>query len=189
MIPGLYEVFRHWADNGSVYILSDTHFGDADCKLMDPEWISPEKQISIINGIANRNDTFVCLGDVGDPSYASMIRAKKVLLLGNHDRAGLYRDIFNEIYDGPLFISPRILLSHEPVPGLPWCVNIHGHDHSGQIVFPADCRHLNLAANICGYTPVSLGKLIRNGLLSGIDDIHRITIDNATERKQKREHR
>ena len=24
----------------------------------------------------------------------------------------------------------KILLSHEPVYGLPWCLNIHGHDHS-----------------------------------------------------------
>ena len=35
MIPTLYEPFRHWADAGSVYILSDTHFDDKDCKLMN----------------------------------------------------------------------------------------------------------------------------------------------------------
>lgn len=32
MIASLYQVFRHWSDNGSVYIISDTHFDDSDCK-------------------------------------------------------------------------------------------------------------------------------------------------------------
>ena len=48
------------------------------------------------------------------------------------------------------------------------------------------CKHLNLAANVCGYTPVSLGKLIKDGILSDISSIHRETIDRATERKKLR---
>lgn len=51
MIPTLYEPFRHWSDGGSVYILSDLHFDDEDCKFMSPDWITPRKQLSIINGI------------------------------------------------------------------------------------------------------------------------------------------
>lgn len=35
-----------------------------------------------------------------------------------------------EIYTCPLFIADKILLSHEPVHGLTWCLNIHGHDHN-----------------------------------------------------------
>lgn len=35
MIPTLYDCFKHWAKSGSVYIISDTHFEDAGCKLMD----------------------------------------------------------------------------------------------------------------------------------------------------------
>lgn len=79
MIPTLYEPFRHWSDGGSVYILSDLHFDDVDCK------------------------------------------------------------------------------------------------------------RINLAANVCGYTPLNLGKIIKEGALSDIPGIHRITIDNATKRKQLRE--
>ena len=41
-----------------------------------------------------------------------------MLILGNHDRKKDYKDIFDEIYDGPLFIAEKILLSHEPVSGL-----------------------------------------------------------------------
>lgn len=74
MIPTLYEPFRHWSEGGSVFILSDLHFNDDDCKLMDPDWISPEEQISIIN-----------------KSVAK----------------GAYKDLFDEIYTGPLFIADK----------------------------------------------------------------------------------
>lgn len=178
MIATLYEPFRHWSESGSVYLLSDLHFGDPDCQKMDPDWVSPEEQVKIINEWVHRGDTFICLGDVGDPKYVPMIRAsKKVLILGNHDARGAYKEVFDEVYGGPVFVAEKILLSHEPVCGLSWCLNIHGHDHSGWVTFPEGCRHLNLAANVCGYTPVSLGKLIKDGILSGIDDIHRQTID------------
>jgi len=35
--------------------------------------------------------------------------------------------------------------------------------------------------------PVNLGKLIKDGIISDIDSIHRQTIDRAVEKKQKRE--
>ena len=49
------------------------------------------------------------------------------------------------------------------------------------------CKHINLAANVCGYTPLNLGKIIKDGILSDIPSIHRITIDGATMRKKLRE--
>lgn len=184
MILTLYEPFRHWSATGSVYILSDPHFADDDCKLMSPGWIEPEEQVEIINQTVMKNDTFVCLGDVGDPLYVKQINTrKKILLLGNHDKKKDYLDLFDEIYDGPLFIAEKIVLSHEPVYGLPWCLNIHGHDHNNVEAYKDGCKHLNLAANVCGYTPVNLGKLIKDGILSDIASIHRMTIDRATERK------
>lgn len=147
MIATLYEPFRHWSEGGSVYILSDTHFDDTDRKLMDPGWITPDEQLKIINSVVGKEDTFVCLGDVGNPKYIPMIKArKKILLLGNHDARGAYKDLFSEIYAGPLFISDKILLSHEPVYGLNWCLNIHGHDHSGIAVYcsPRDDRNFKI---------------------------------------------
>lgn len=182
MIPSLYTPFRHWAEHGSVYIISDTHFGDPDCKLMDPDWISPEEQLELINRAAHKCDTLVHLGDVGNAGYIQKVNARhKVLLLGNHDRRSDYKEVFDEIFEGPLFISSRILLSHEPVYGLPWCLNIHGHDHNGWEEYRTDCKHLNLAANVCGYTPMSLGRLIKEGIMADIPDIHRMTIDRASK--------
>ena len=58
LIPTLYEPFRRWSEGGSVFILSDLHFDDADCKLMDPTWISPEEQLAIINKRIAKGDTF-----------------------------------------------------------------------------------------------------------------------------------
>lgn len=185
MIQTLYKPFQHWSEKGSVYILSDLHFADADCKLMDLNWIEPEEQIKIINDMVMKNDTFICLGDVGTAKYLSEIKArKKILLLGNHDTRGAYMEYFDEIYTGPLFIADKILLSHEPIYGLPWCLNIHGHDHSNVEPYMEGCKHLNLAANVCNYQPVNLGKLIKSGILTDIPSIHRVTIDKAILKKE-----
>lgn len=74
----------------------------------------------------------------------------------------IYMGLFDEVYSGPLFISDKILLSHEPVFGLSWCLNIHGHDHSNMEKYADGCKHLNVAANVCDYTPVNLGQLIKD---------------------------
>ena len=181
MIECLYDCFKHWAANGSVYIMSDTHFEDADCLLMDPNLISPEKQIEILNAKIHKNDTLILLGDIGNPDWAKKIKGKKILVTGNHDVVHLYKNVFDEIYDGPLFIAPKILLSHEPIFGLNFCVNIHGHDHSGGMRYfdNMGCKHINVAENICGYTPINLKEEIKNGLISKTDDIHRLAINHA----------
>ena len=185
MISTLYEPFQHWSVGGSVYILSDLHFDDEDCKLMSSDWITPQEQLEIINKMVMPSDTFVCLGDVGKAEYIKEINArKKILILGNHDAKGKYRNYFNEIYTGPVFIADRILLSHEPVYGLSWCLNIHGHDHNGVEPYKEGCKHINLAANVCGYTPLNLGRIIKDGVLSDIPSIHRITIDAATAKER-----
>ena len=184
MIPSLYEPFRAWSATGSVFIISDTHFDDADCKYMDPAWITPDEHIVLMKKFVHRNDTLVHLGDVGNMEYLKNLPCRKVLITGNHDRgASYYRSVFDEVYDGPLFISDKILLSHEPILGLPWCMNIHGHDHSGVHI---DDMHINLASNVCGYKPLNLGRFIKNGGLSGVTGIHRVTIDDAASRKIER---
>lgn len=188
MIEQLYEPFRHWSNTGSVYIMSDPHFDDQDHLEMAPEWLKAEETLARINVVVKGGDTFVCLGDVGKPEYAKRIKAKKkILITGNHDdKPRIFKDIFDEIYTGPLFIADRILLSHEPVRGLEFCLNIHGHVHSQRDPFDDEGHYLNLAADMCDFTPVSLGKLIKQGVLSKITHIHRDTIDRAAERKSER---
>ena len=78
------------------------------------------------------------------------------------------------------------MLSHEPVYGLPWCLNIHGHDHNNIEPYKEGCKHINLAANVCGYTPINLGKIIKEGVLADVPSIHRMTIDRQVERGRKK---
>lgn len=188
MISSLYKTFQHWSDGGSIWIISDTHFEDKDCKYMDSNWVTPEEQVKIINNCVLKSDYLIHLGDVGNPKYMEFINAHyKVLLTGNHDRgAKYYKPYFDEIFDGPLFISDRILLSHEPI-SLPFVVNIHGHDHNNVEHYEEKCKHLNVAANVCNYTPINLGKIIKQGILADIPSIHRMIIDRATERKIKKD--
>ena len=92
--------------------------------------------------------------------------------------------LFDEVYTGPLMISEKIILSHEPIKNINWALNIHGHDHSNTEV--NDDYHLNLCAEHINYTPVCLKHIIESGVLKNIDSIHRITIDKATENKRKK---
>lgn len=96
--------------------------------------------------------------------------------------------LFDEVYEGPLFVSEKILLSHEPIK-LPFAFNIHGHDHSSWSSSIPDTHHLNVCAEHIDYTPVSLTSLIKNGIASKVETIHRDTINTATERKKKRENK
>lgn len=88
--------------------------------------------------------------------------------------------LFDEVYEGPLFISEKLILSHEPI-YLPYAFNIHGHDHSN---WHTDDRHLNVCAEHIDYYPINLDKEIKNGLLSKVESIHRQTIDRATLKKK-----
>ena len=185
MIKSLYTKFINWSCTGSVWMISDTHFEDDDCKYMDSNWITPEEHIVNINKMVMPVDTLIHLGDVGNAEWVDKIRARrKILITGNHDKLSEVRRHFHETFTGPLFIADRILLSHEPIFGLEgFCLNIHGHDHAG-IQYK---NHINLASNVCGYQPVSLGKLIKQGILSDVPNYHRLTIDEASNHNKYRE--
>lgn len=186
MIKCLYPPFQHWAEKGSVQIISDPHFDDFDCKFMNPNWITPEQHIEIINSCVHKNDTLICLGDVGNVKRFDAIKCKnRVLVTGNHDKGKtIYEPYFNEVYDGCVFISDKILLSHEPIWGLEeFCVNIHGHCHA-ETEINWRWGHVNLAADVANYLPYNLGQAIKNGLLKDTINYHRITIDLATEKKE-----
>lgn len=238
MIDGLYENFKFWSEGCSVWIISDTHFDDPDCKLIDENWVSPQKQVEIINKSVNAKDTLICLGDCGNTDYFKQINVNyKILIKGNHDgrsekykrnifyeyynpnmntideikniiaekypsfkyhieedyeysfpdlsyKVTLDNGLFDEIYDGPLFISKKLLLSHEPILGNPNCFfNIHGHEHKG-VKFSEN--GLNVAANVCKYKPVNLKQFIKDGHTSKIKDIHRVTVDKAIQERKER---
>ena len=187
MIKSLYPIFQKWSATGSVYIISDTHFNDPDCKFMNPLWIPATQAAKILTDKIRKPDMLIHLGDVGDSKYLTSLKCHKVLITGNHDVLSKVASTFDEVYNGPLFIADRILLSHEPIYGLEdFCINIHGHVHQGvHYLYNEEldrCTHINMASDVCNYIPMNLGKEIKTGLLKEVPNYHRITIDKATER-------
>lgn len=187
MIESLYDIVKHWSCGGSVYIISDTHFDDPQCKEVDPDWPSPKEHIALIRKYVTPFDTLIHLGDVGNPEYMDQIPCYKVLVMGNHDRISDCASHFDEVFDGPLYISKKLLLSHEKVYAK-GAVNIHGHHHCdkpGLIVDEnRESATVNMASDVCRYIPMNLGTAIKQGLSSVVKDIHRITIDNARLRSE-----
>lgn len=234
-IPGMYDLFNERWCKQTIWLISDTHFGDKELRDGIPSRPSDEELVKIINSKAGKKDTIIHLGDVGDVEYIKKLRGYKVLICGNHDlgatnykrevkrvvisysfnkeeafaqvrknypgyRIDLLAEgfngwvfeidncLFDEVYTGPLMVGEKLLLSHEPV-DIPWVFNIHGHDHYGH----ASKNHLNCCVDahkrIYGldWEPINMNQIMKTGLLSKTESIHRLTIDNATERKIKRE--
>lgn len=209
----LYEKFNNWYRGGRIFIYSDPHFADDEMQYIRKNYIGDQEQIDGINKLVHKNDTIIFLGDIGDVSWVAKLKAGyKVLIMGNHDAgASNYKrknitmeqnikqnkfgvefiapvivdcdnHLFDEVYEGPLFISEKILLSHEPI-DLPFVLNIHGHDHSNWFI--GKNKHFNTCAEWIDYTPVALDDIVKETPLSGIDSIHRMTIDGAIRRKEK----
>lgn len=188
MIPYIYKCFSHWHKDGSVYIYSDPHFSDDFMNRI--RHITDEEQIKRINSKMGKKDTIIFLGDIGNLECIKKIRGYKVLIKGNHDdksnsfyeRAvvdGKDNHLFDEVYEGALMISKNILLSHEPIDNFPYAVNLHGHTHNSPDEDNMCAEHIN-------FTPVSLKKLIEDGLNNRALDIHRETINNATKKSLKK---
>lgn len=183
MIEALYKPFQKWSEVGTVWIYSDPHFGDKELAAGIKDRPTAEEQVKMINAKVGRKDTLIILGDIGDIEYAKQLRGYKVLVCGNHDVGHTkYVEVFDEIYAGPVFIADRLVLSHEPIM-LDFAFNIHGHNHSSVI---QDGKHLNVCSDMIGYTPINFNQFVKSGALAKVPSIHRVTIDGATERKQKR---
>ena len=181
-LPGLYDCFQHWGEKNAVWVISDTHFGDKDIQKAFPNRPSDEELIKNINQKVGKTGTLLLLGDVGDIECAKQLKGYKVLICGNHDAGATnYKEIFDEVYTGALIIGEKLILSHEPV-DIPWAFNLHGHDHAGT----KRKGHLNVCADVIGYTPINFNQFLKSCASSKIQTIHRETIDKASVRKKKR---
>ena len=241
----LYEPFEKWYHGGTIWLLGDLHFQKDTEMETYFHWPSAEERLSIINSKVTKNDTFICLGDVGDRlDLVSKIKCNyKVLITGNHDKGNanyqrrilecgicyseqeakdilrhgnmhtlrignvnpdsyekrvnihgkeffLFKTdnrLFDEVYDGPLFINNKIILSHERVE-LPYALNIHGHEHCSdfsvekQYVYEDDVYTsylINLASDVVNFIPQRLDKILEQFPLKYIESIHDITIEKA----------
>lgn len=184
MIDSLYPIFQHWSEKGSVWIISDTHFGDNCCKTIDSNWPFPELAIDIIKKHVHKCDTLVHLGDVGcRADVLASVKAHKVLIAGNHDKLSEVGQYFDEVFRGPVIIGEKLLLSHEPVFGFNWCLNIHGHVHDN---VRSDRYHFQVVSNRIGYTPINLKALLKAGALSHIRSLHDQKVAERISRKHNK---
>lgn len=188
-LPGVYKTFTdRWAKYQTVWIISDTHFGEDDLKEAFPERPSDEELVKRINKRVGKKDVLIHLGDTGDLEWIRKLHGYKVLTMGNHDTSvEKCREVFDEVYEGPLSLGEKLVLSHEPIYfsiGYRTCpfYNIHGHLHYGN---PRDfIYHKNLCCDVSSYEPFHLNSFLKNGGLKHVKSIHRQTIDIATERKK-----
>lgn len=200
MYKGLYDQFAHWfhEGKGQVWFYSDPHFADEEMKYIRHNYIGDEEQVKRINSKIGKYDTLVILGDIGDVGWVKKLRGYKVLITGNHDAgASLYKRriywtpedpaydnrLFDEVYEGALIVSEKLILSHEPI-DFSYALNIHGHDHS--MWSKSDDMHWNVCAEHINYTPICLKHIIESGRLKNIPTIHRVTIDSATAKSKKK---
>lgn len=186
MIKGLYKPFEHWGET-TCWIISDTHFDDPDLIHPYPDRPTAAEQVKLINSKVGKNDTLIILGDVGNVEWVKQLRGYNVLVMGNHDAGAsnyLGKDLFQEVYSGPILIGEKLILSHEPVEELDWCMNIHGHTHDRNIV--NDKYHFNVCADVIGYIPINFNKWMKDGHLAKIQSLHRQTINEATDRRRRK---
>ena len=85
----LYPCFNKWLEFNNIWLLSDPHFNDPEMIHLRKNYISDEEQVKRINSKVGKKDLLICLGDCGDLSFISQLRAGyKVLIKGNHDDKG-----------------------------------------------------------------------------------------------------
>lgn len=187
MIAGLYDIFAHWHKQGTCWLISDTHFNDEELYVGTKkiERADADEYVKLINSKVGRKDVLIHLGDVGDLEVMKKVRGYKVLIMGNHDTgATKYKEVFDEVYTGPVQIGEKLILSHEPLE-CGWAFNIHGHIHS--FTHRDDARHMCICPEVTRqFEPINFNQLMKSGFMSKIETQHRKTINIATKRSRKR---
>lgn len=110
-------------------------------------------------------DTFYFLGDFGRPDskiLSELIRifvaakCHKIAIRGNHDHeteTEIMKTLFDEVYDYPIYISDRIILSHRPHVEMDQSVlNVSGHLHCSTLNLP---NYMCASIHVNGYKPIT----------------------------------
>lgn len=122
-----------------------------------------EYMVDEYNKIINKKDKVYFLGDIGDKAgiekYLPRMRGHKILILGNHDQQNksFYKKYFEEVHDGGIFYSKRIILTHHPIPMEPGSINVHGHTH---IIDLDSKEHANVCVERTDYKPINIRTFV-----------------------------
>ena len=164
----------------SLYAISDLHFTDSYIATASgferTQFETIEEHDAYIiqalrewSGKAIAGSTLYVLGDFGNVDklydFFNAVHDKgkaihTVFVYGNHDKLADYDKFaayFDEVYRHPIFLTNRLVLSHEPIWPVPgYMINVHGHLHNAHLDSP---NHLTVSCNDIKYKPVDLNKL------------------------------
>lgn len=105
--------------------------------------------------------TFWFLGDFGSIHYLwvfDVLRIKEITvncILGNHDKVEnipQFREHCDNVYEYPVYLSQKLVISHYPVAVYEDSINIHGHLHGSKL---QDMNHINASVHVANYAPIS----------------------------------
>lgn len=113
----------------------------------------------------HKDDTFYFLGDFGRPTddifyelfyIFKTAKCRKVAIRGNHDHeaeTAQLKQLFDEVYDYPIYVSDRLVLSHRPHVEMDTSVlNISGHLHGSTLNLP---NYMCASLHVNGYKPIT----------------------------------
>lgn len=109
-----------------------------------------------------QNDELYILGDWGDTSYLWIItqfQCKTIFVYGNHDKQidkSLFEEVFDEVYEYPIWLSNKLVVSHIPVAVWEDTINVHGHLHSS--VLDSD-NYICCSVHVADYNLISEKKI------------------------------
>ena len=158
-----------------IWFTSDTHFGHTnvikycnrpfkDTQEMD------EALVEKWNSRIKPQDTVYHLGDFSfrenrDWFNPRMLRGKKILIRGNHDKK-INKDIWNEVHNYyELKVNKQMfVLSHYPF--LEWnkghrgSIHLHGHCHGNRAKDTAHLRMLDVGVDCHDYGPLHIDEVV-----------------------------
>lgn len=103
-------------------------------------------------------DEFWVLGDWGETEFLfviNMFQCKTCFVMGNHDAQAdidKFRLHFDEVYEYPVYLSNKLVVSHLPVAVFEDQINIHGHLHGA--VLDSD-NYICCSLHVANYTPIN----------------------------------
>ncbi len=160
------------------FMIADTHFGDerilryenrpfASVEDMDRQLILNWNQAVTETDRVFVLGDFSCYEEKKNRELLEMLKGKKILIMGNHDRhfgCEAWRDMgFAECVDWPVIYREFYILSHEPVylnANMPYA-NFYGHVHNNPSYRDVSRQSFCVSVERIGYGPVTFGEICR----------------------------
>lgn len=155
--------FSHGKSDGTGGILEFEH-GNKFTTIQEHDYFIMNCIIKWLSKLT-KDDTFYFLGDFGRPTDTTIVTlveifgkspCHKIAIRGNHDHeqeTALMKTLFDEVYDYPIYISDRIILSHRPHVEMDQSVlNISGHLHGSTLNLP---NYMCASIHVNNYKPIT----------------------------------